>query len=33
VRDVVAKIDGAWLIRSKEIMGWAGDVLARFERS
>lgn len=32
VRDVVAKVDGAWLIRSKEIMGWAGAVLSRFER-
>jgi uncharacterized protein (TIGR02246 family) len=32
VRDVVAKVDGAWLIRSKSIMGWAGEVLSRFER-
>lgn len=32
IRDVVAKIDGEWLIRSKEIMGWTGQVLARFER-
>jgi hypothetical protein len=32
VRDVVAKVDGAWLIRSKAIMGWAGKVLERFER-
>lgn len=30
VRDVVAKVDGRWLIRSKSIMGWAGEVLARF---
>jgi uncharacterized protein (TIGR02246 family) len=30
VRDVVAKVDGVWLIRSKQIMGWAGAVLARF---
>ena len=30
VRDVVAKIDGAWLIRSKAIMGWGGEVLSRF---
>ena len=29
--DVVAKVDGAWLIRSKAIMGWAGEVLQRFE--
>ena len=26
------KVDGAWLIRSKSIMGWAGDVLSRFEQ-
>ena len=32
VRDVVAKIDGVWLIRSKQIMGWAGKVLARFAK-
>ena len=32
VRDVVAKIDGAWLIRSKSIMGWAGEVLSRFDK-
>jgi hypothetical protein len=31
VRDVVAKVDGTWLIQSKEIMGWAGAVLSRFE--
>jgi hypothetical protein len=30
VRDVVARVDGRWLIRSKQIMGWAGAVLARF---
>ncbi len=24
VRDVLAKVDGRWLIRSKQIMGWAG---------
>jgi uncharacterized protein (TIGR02246 family) len=30
IRDVVAKVDGVWLIRSKRIMGWAGEVLARF---
>ncbi len=30
VRDVVAKVDGAWKIRSKAIMGWAGEVLSRF---
>ncbi len=33
VRDVVAKVDGVWLIQSKEIMGWAGAVLSRFEQS
>jgi uncharacterized protein (TIGR02246 family) len=32
VRDVVGKIDGRWLIRSKAIMGWSGEVLSRFER-
>lgn len=32
VRDVVAKVDGVWLIRSKQIMGWAGEVLSRFAR-
>jgi SnoaL-like domain len=32
VRDVVAKVDGAWKIQSKDIMGWAGAVLARFEK-
>jgi uncharacterized protein (TIGR02246 family) len=31
VRDVVAKVDGEWLIRSKDIMGWAGAVLAGFK--
>jgi hypothetical protein len=31
VRDVVARVDGRWLIRAKSIMGWAGDVLARFD--
>jgi hypothetical protein len=31
VRDVVAKVDGVWKIRSKAIMGWAGEVLAHFE--
>jgi hypothetical protein len=30
VHDVVAKVDGRWRIRSKQIMGWAGEVLARF---
>ncbi len=30
VRDVVVKVDGSWRIRSKQIMGWAGEVLARF---
>ena len=32
VRDVVAKVDGQWLIRSKDIMGWAGKVLERFDK-
>jgi uncharacterized protein (TIGR02246 family) len=32
VRDVVARVEGKWLIRSKSIMGWAGEVLARFEQ-
>ncbi len=30
VRDVIARVDGAWRIRHKSIMGWAGDVLSRF---
>lgn len=30
VRDVVAKVDGAWKIRSKAIMAWKGEVLSRF---
>ncbi len=32
IRDVVCKDAGEWKIRSKDIMGWAGDVLKRFER-
>jgi len=32
IRDTVAKVDGRWLIRSKDIMGWAGDVLSRFSK-
>ena len=32
VRDVVAKVDGEWKIASKDIMGWAGKVLERFEQ-
>lgn len=32
IRDVVAKVNGVWLIHAKEIMGWSGDVLARFRR-
>ena len=32
VRDVVAKVDGVWLIRSKAIMGWAGEVLSRLNK-
>lgn len=30
VRDVITKVDGRWLIRAKAIMGWSGEVLARF---
>ena len=33
IRDVVAKVDGEWLIAEKDIMGWAGDILKRFDRS
>ena len=33
VRDVVALVDGHWLIREKDIMGWAGAILARFAKS
>jgi len=33
IRDVVAKVDGEWRIRSKQIMGWSGDVLERFARN
>ena len=32
IRDIVAKIDGEWLIRSKQIMGWSGEVLSGFNR-
>jgi len=32
VRDVVAKIGGTWRIRSKDIMGWSGEVLSWFAR-
>jgi hypothetical protein len=32
IRDVIAKVDGQWKIRSKTIMGWSGEVLARFKR-
>jgi len=32
IRDVVAKVDGEWLIAEKDIMGWAGKVLERFEK-
>jgi len=30
VRDVVARVNGAWRIRAKSIMGWSGEVLSRF---
>ena len=32
IRDVVAKVDGVWKIRSKAIMGWSGQVLSRFRK-
>jgi hypothetical protein len=32
IRDVVAKEGGEWKIAAKDIMGWAGEVLARFGR-
>ncbi|HTN13414.1 MAG TPA: nuclear transport factor 2 family protein [Sphingomonadaceae bacterium] len=32
VRDVVAKVDGEWKIAAKDIMGWAGDILSRFDK-
>jgi uncharacterized protein (TIGR02246 family) len=32
VRDTVAKVDGKWKIAAKDIMGWAGAVLERFDR-
>lgn len=31
VRDIVAKECGAWKFASKQIMPWAGEVLARFK--
>ncbi|HEY6455914.1 MAG TPA: nuclear transport factor 2 family protein [Steroidobacteraceae bacterium] len=31
IRDVVAKVDGSWKIKSKAIMGWAGEVLSGFD--
>ena len=31
VRDVVAKVDGEWKIAAKDIMGWGGEVLHRFD--
>ena len=30
IRDIIAKVDGRWLIRRKDIMGWGGEVLSRF---
>ena len=33
IRDVVAKVDGTWRIRSKAIRGWSGSVLSRFHES
>ena len=32
IRDIVAKEGGEWKIAAKAIMGWSGEVLARFER-
>jgi hypothetical protein len=32
VRDLVAKHDGEWKIAAKDIMGWAGAILSRFDR-
>ncbi len=32
VRDVVAKVHGEWKFAEKDIMGWAGEVLHRFEK-
>ena len=32
VRDVVAKVDGQWLIAEKDIMGWTGQILRRFDK-
>jgi hypothetical protein len=32
VRDVVAKVGGEWKIAEKSIMGWAGEVLKRFDK-
>lgn len=31
VRDVVTQVGGEWLFVEKDIMGWAGKVLERFE--
>lgn len=30
IRDVVCRTGDGWKIRSKDIMGWAGEVLSRF---
>lgn len=30
VRDIIARVDGQWKIRAKDIMGWSGNVLSRF---
>jgi SnoaL-like protein len=32
IRDLIARVDGRWLIRAKSIMGWSGAVLSRFDR-
>ena len=32
IRDVIVKEGGEWKIAAKDIMGWSGEVLKRFER-
>ncbi|MXO59918.1 hypothetical protein GRI89_10240 [Altererythrobacter salegens] len=32
IRDIVAREGGEWKIARKDIMGWAGEVLSRFEQ-
>jgi len=33
IRDEIAKFDGEWKIAAKDIMGWAGKVLERFDKA